>query len=38
MTCVQLRAAFVQIARLGKLSGEGLRGEGMNGRWTEIWS
>jgi hypothetical protein len=29
-------AAFVQMASEGKDSGEGLRGDGMNGRWMRI--
>ena len=31
-TCEQERAALVQIANEGKVSGEGLRGDGINGR------
>lgn len=35
-TCVQDLAALVQIASDGKERGDGLRGEGMKGRWTAI--
>ena len=37
-TWMLLRAAFVQMASDGKDSGDGLRGEGMNGRCTAICS
>ena len=32
------RAALAQIAREGNDKGDGLRGEGMKGRWTRIWT
>jgi hypothetical protein len=37
MTCEQLLAAFVQIARDGKDKGDGFFGDGMKGRWMRIW-
>lgn len=37
MMWLQERAAFVQIAREGKVKGDGLRGDGMKGRWMRIW-
>ena len=37
-TCVQERAAFVQIAKEGSVSREGLRGDGMNGLCMQICS
>lgn len=36
-TCIHDRAAFVQMARDGKVREDGFRGEGMNGRCTDIW-
>ena len=36
-TCMQERAALVQIARDGNDKDDGLRGDGMNGRCTMIW-
>ena len=31
-------AAFVQMAREGNGEGDGLFFDGMNGRWTRIWT
>ncbi|PSR71226.1 hypothetical protein PHLCEN_2v12880 [Hermanssonia centrifuga] len=37
-TWIQDLAAFVHIVRLGNGICEGFRGDGMNGRWIDIWS